>query len=293
MTISIQNHQITGQLSGKNIEQDPCAGKDSGIFTSGCPDTLVIHFTAGSTMASAVNTLKDPDVEASAHLVIDRDGSVKQLVNFDRIAWHAGRCRWNGRTNLNHYSIGIELVNAGCLTRSGSQYLSWFGKRYDEDEVIEAVHRNQSTPTFWHIYTQEQIEACFEVCRTLKKNYPIEMILGHEEIAPKRKTDPGPAFPLDRLRDQILTGRSEASQQQSVAPAGTPTGPDNSNHTTATVTASQLNFRQQPHQGALMAGEPLPMGERVEVLERSGVWRKVRVHQDGWVHGDYIHQETD
>ena len=293
MTLSIQNHQITGQVSGKNIEQDLCVGKDSGVFTSGCPDTLVIHFTAGSTMDSAVNTLKDPDVKASAHLVIDRDGSVKQLVNFDRIAWHAGESRWNGRTSLNHYSIGIELVNAGSLTRSGSQYLSWFGKRYNEDDVIEAVHRNQQKPTFWHAYTQEQIEACFEVCRTLKKNYPIDVILGHEEIAPRRKTDPGPAFPLDRLREQILEGRSDTSNQQSASPAVTAAAPSSDNHTTATVTASQLNFRQQPHQGALLAGDPLPLGERVEVLDRSGDWYKVRVHQDGWVHGDYIHQETD
>jgi len=285
MALTIENHQLLGELFDKAVEQDPCDGKDSGLFTGGRPDTLVIHFTAGPSMASAVNTLKNPQVKASAHLVIDRDGSIKQLVGFDRIAWHAGKSHWKGRRGLNRYAIGIELVNAGELQPSGEQFVSWFGRHYSGDEVIEAVHRNQTRPKLWHSYAEEQIECCFEVCRQLKSSYPIAFILGHEEIAPRRKTDPGPAFPLDRLRDRILVGRDDSAGQPPLPaePAG--------NHSAATVTANRLNFRQQPYAGAELAGEPLQRGTHVELVERSGAWCKVRVCNDGWVHGDYLQIE--
>lgn len=288
MSLSIQNHKLGGKILDKEVEYDPCEGKDSGAFTGDYPDTVVIHYTGGSSMAGAVDTLKNPKIEASAHLVIDRDGSIKQLIGFDRIAWHAGKSRWNGRKGINRYSIGIELVNAGELKPSGEQYVSWFGHHYQQNDVIEAVHRNQSAPSFWHTYTEEQIEVCFEVCRILKETYPVTLILGHEEISPGRKIDPGPAFPLDKMRDQILEGRADAEE---VVVADT-AGKSMNEFPIATVKANLLNFREQPYKSALMAGEPLPFGKRVEVLERSGEWCKVRVSQDGWVHGDYIQQES-
>lgn len=148
-------------------------------------------------------------------MMVDRDGSLTQLMTFDRIAWHAGKCWWQGRTRLNRFSVGIELVKAGELKPSGNQYVSWFGGRDKKDEVIEAVHRNKTEPTFWHTYTQEQIEARFEVCHVLKLNYPLVLILGHEEIAPERKIDPGPAFPLDRLKDYIIVGRDDKENSDS------------------------------------------------------------------------------
>ena len=67
-----------------------------------------------------------------------------------------------------------------------------------------AVHRNESTPTFWHRYTAEQIEKVFDVCAELRDFYGIFAIVGHEEIDRKRKVDPGPAFPLEKLRDRVI-----------------------------------------------------------------------------------------
>ena len=164
-------------------------------FSSGQPDTIIIHYTAGSSGKSSIRTLCDPNSKASAHVVVDKDGTITQLVPFNTIAWHAGRSSYNGRTGFNKYSIGIEIDNAGPLTKTGTGYTSWFGRRYPESDVIEAVHRNGTKPGFWHRYEEEQISAVQTLCEALVDTYQITSILGHEEIAPARKQDPGPAFP--------------------------------------------------------------------------------------------------
>jgi len=283
MAIRIEADRLAGNLLGRDVVFNPCEHKDSGPFAAGQPDTVVIHFTAGPSLASAVNTFKEPGYEASAHLLIDRDGSLVQMIDFNRVAWHAGVSRWEERSGLNRYAIGIELVNAGELTPSGEGYLAWFGTRYSDSDVIQAVHRNQTEPSYWHTYTPEQIEACFEVCRVLKAQYGINMILGHEEIAPGRKIDPGPAFPLERLRDRVLTGRQVDEEAHET---------ETQTSENATVTASLLNVRSQPSATAPLAGEPLEKGTRVEILARSGAWEKVRICREGWVHGDYTRPDT-
>jgi N-acetylmuramoyl-L-alanine amidase len=278
----VKDHKIVGD----KVDQIPCQGKDSGLFTAGLPDTLVIHFTGGSSLDSSVAHLKAPDIKASAHLVIGRNGEVKQLIEFDRVAWHAGVSEWKGRRGLNKYSVGIELDNAGRMTRAGQSFVSWFGRQYPADEVIEAKHRNESSASYWHTYSEEQLAACFSVCRCLANAYPISTIVGHEEIAPGRKIDPGPAFPLERLRDQVLIGRADAAAESSVQPehAGTPLK--------AVVNAERLNIRQMPYVGAALAGNPLPNGTEVEILDRSEKWCKVSVKRQGWVHGDFLNIQS-
>ena len=91
------------------------------------PEYIVIHYTAGGNAKGAVGWLCNPASKVSAHLVIGRDGSVTQLVPFDRVAWHAGISQWEGRTGLNAYSIGIELDNAGRLVRKEDGWMAAFG----------------------------------------------------------------------------------------------------------------------------------------------------------------------
>ena len=286
MSLKIQDYNLTGKINDKKVEHDQCVKKDSGCFISGCPNSIIIHYTAGSTMSSAINTLKNPDIKASAHLIIDRDGSATQLIDFNKIAWHAGRSRWRGYTGMNSYSLGIELVNSGELTRSGNHYISWFSKRYEENDVIEAVHRNEDTPSFWHLYTQKQIEASFDICRLLYLTYPtIKYILGHEEIAPRRKKDPGPAYPLDRLRDQVFIGRrDEINNDDQPEDEHKEDAFTNS----AKVTANLLNIRRRPSINSQVISEPLRFGQPVEILDKKGHWCKVRYYEEGWVHKDYI-----
>ena len=138
-----------------------------------------------------------------------------QLLPFHIVGWHAGRSQWGERTSLNQYSIGIEIDNAGQLSERDGRYESWFGQTYPASEVVRGTHRNQSLPgahpqirqpvCFWHRYAEVQFEVVETICAALIAAYGIYHILGHEEIAPNRKVDPGPAFPLDEMRARLLT----------------------------------------------------------------------------------------
>ena len=186
-----------------------------GPFAPELPDTIVIHYTAGANAESAIYTLCDRKRKVSAHLVVGRDGAVTQLLPFNIVGWHAGRSLWRERTSLNQYSIGIEIDNAGQLSERDGRYESWFGQTYPASEVVRDAHRNQSLPgahpqirqpvSFWHRYTEVQFEVVETICAALIAAYGIYHILGHEEIAPDRKVDPGPAFPLDEMRARLLT----------------------------------------------------------------------------------------
>jgi N-acetylmuramoyl-L-alanine amidase len=134
------------------------------------------------------------------------DGAVTQLLSFDIIGWHAGVSSWDGREAFNQYSLGIEIDNAGQLEERDGRYLSWFGQEYPAEEVVHAIHRNQQEATYWQTYTPGQLEVVEELARLLVSTYGLRYILGHEEIAPDRKVDPGPAYPLEELRHKLLSG---------------------------------------------------------------------------------------
>lgn len=160
------------------------------------PDTIVLHYTAGATAESSVSHLINPATEVSAHLVISRDLRVFQLVPFNRVAWHAGKSNWKDRVSLNRYSVGIEIDNAGKLDLVDGNYYSWFGKQYMPNEVICAQHQNSDQKEYWHLYDDLQLELAQSLCRILISTYSISEIVGHDEISPDRKIDPGPAFPM-------------------------------------------------------------------------------------------------
>lgn len=261
-------------LEGGNIKLENTPNH-SGKFEDGALDTIIIHYTAGPTANSAIRTLTNPRVKASAHLVIGRDGSITQLAPFNIIAWHAGPSSYRGRKGFNKYSIGIEIVNAGPLTKSGDSYRAWFGTAYPANEVIEAVHRNQTKPRFWHIYTPEQIEVTTNICRILIDEYNIKHILGHEEISPHQKIDPGPAFPLDKMRDQLLQGRRDANDGDILPERGR-------------VMVSKLNIRSNPSLNGDKVAQPLEKGTVVRLLDKSGGWFKVATEIEGWVAAKYI-----
>jgi N-acetylmuramoyl-L-alanine amidase len=173
---------------------------------------LVIHYTAGSSAAGTIAWFRNPSSKVSAHLVIARDGKVTQMVSFNREAWHAGQSRWGNLSGLNHHSIGIELDNAGCLIRSGGKWVSPLTRRsYPDSEVTVAVHKNDppgTPPSGWHAYSPEQIEATLECGMALVSQYRLADVLGHDDIAPGRKRDPGPDFPMTSLRARLM-GRGD------------------------------------------------------------------------------------
>lgn len=244
------------------------------------PRYLVMHYTAGASAKSAIMTLTDPAAKASAHLVVDRDGTTTQLVGFDEIAWHAGESRWEGLVGLNAFSIGIELVNAGPLDRVAGRWRSWFGTTYPDAEVMEAAHRNDPGRTRgWLVYPPRQLAAAIAIGRAQVAAYTLRGVVGHDDIAPGRKQDPGPAFPMDGYRGAVMGRGDDAPQRYEVV----------------NVT-SGLRFRAGPGtDAALLRESPLKRGTNLHLLRRDGAWCYVEVLNaagrpaaTGWVHGDYI-----
>lgn len=169
------------------------------------PIYLIIHYTAGTTLSSAVSWFEKSEAQASAHLIIDRDGSIVQMVEFNHRAWHAGKSRWGNLEGMNHYSIGIELVNAGKLRKnSNGQWVNWSKKVIAAEEVTIAKHKDESTDAGWHEFPEAQIDAVTKVSVLLHKTYHFTDILGHDDVSPGRKTDPGPIFPINSFRSVVL-----------------------------------------------------------------------------------------
>jgi N-acetylmuramoyl-L-alanine amidase len=181
------------------------------------PALIVWHYTAARSAPNTVSWLCNAKARASAHLVIGSDGTVHQLVPFDRVAWHAGESSWTIGdqlvTGINRYSIGIELDNPGRLVRQGDGWRSLaLGTRYDADQAIEARHKHEVSLSGWHIYPQAQLDAAFEVATALLVAYPsIGDVVGHDDVAPRRKSDPGPAFPMEHFRG-LLFGRADGAE---------------------------------------------------------------------------------
>ncbi|WP_085809721.1 N-acetylmuramoyl-L-alanine amidase [Sphingomonas sp. TZW2008] len=131
---------------------------------------IVLHYTGMVDAESAIARLRDPEAKVSSHYVVAEDGTVLRLVPDDKRAWHAGRSHWRDVTDVNSASIGIEIVNPGHE----------FGYRPFPDEQIDAVIR---------------------LVHDLKDRYEITRgnIVGHSDIAPARKRDPGELFPWGKL----------------------------------------------------------------------------------------------
>jgi N-acetylmuramoyl-L-alanine amidase len=197
--MKISNHQL--YIDGDKPVEFRQSANSAGQLN---PEYAVLHFTATANASGAIESFCNPTSKSSTHLVIDRDGVVTQLVPFNSIAWHAGRSTWNGLYSMNKYSIGIHLVNAGILQRKGDQWVSWWGQKYPNDQVIEAAHKNGKQKGGWHKYTDAQINVVREITSTLFNAYNLKDILGHEDISPVRKLDPGPAFPMKDLRSEIF-----------------------------------------------------------------------------------------
>ncbi len=176
----------------KEAKQLPLPGGD----TMNHPKFLVIHFTCGMTGRSSVQWWKNPKAKgACAHFVIERDGELLQCRPCNRTCGHAGVSYWKGTSGLNSCSIGIELANAGNAVKNGLL----FDKYRPQNGITAATHKN-GLCGFWENYSEAQLKTCFELARTLHRTYSFDDIVGHDDIAPQRKNDPGPLFPMAELK---------------------------------------------------------------------------------------------
>lgn len=163
------------------------------------PELIVMHSTSTTSAQSTINMLTSKNFQVSAHVLIDRDGSFVQLVPFNRAAWHAGPGAWEGQTGLNNKSIGIELINAGKLTKSDDGKFKAAGGTVIPDSEVMIVNGHP-----WHRYTAEQFAATVAIGKALVKTYKIAAIVGHCDVARGRKVDPGPAFPTGQIEGYVL-----------------------------------------------------------------------------------------
>lgn len=148
-----------------------CSSPNHDARPKGMPvDMLVLHYTGMRTSDAALARLCDPEAKVSAHYTIDRAGCIYRLVPEDRRAWHAGQSYWAGETNINGRSIGIELVNPG--------------------------HEFGYEP-----FPDAQVASLIALCKAILDRHPIPSyrVLGHSDVAPARKIDPGELFPWSAL----------------------------------------------------------------------------------------------
>ncbi len=192
-------------LSGYGVSNEFISAKNKEKFRKKLPDTIIIHNTGRENAKASACYLGSEASSVSVHLVIGRNGSVYSIVPFNVQAWHTGQSEYNGRTDYDKFSIGIELDNAGVLEKVDDYYHSWFGGVYTANKVVCERYPSQNHFSYWHKYSEVQITTCEIICRLLIKKYSIKHILGHEEISPGRHVDPGPAFPMDKFRKGILS----------------------------------------------------------------------------------------
>lgn len=270
--MEIRNHVIYDPGGNKiSYSQTP---NRNGLYV---PQYLVMHYTAATTMQSTINWFQNPNAQVSAHLLIGRDGAVHQFAPFNVVTWHAGRSSWRGLNGLNRHSIGIELVNGGRLVRQGAHWICpGDRKRVPDDDVLLAVHKNENQVSGWHEYTAPQLEVCLRIASLLVSTYRLQDVLGHDDISPLRKSDPGPAFPMSSFRARALRRQDEALNVY--------------------VTATDLNIRSGPGTGYSVLARPLPAGTKVLSLKQEGNWSFVevldvvhgKVHLEGWVARRYL-----
>lgn len=202
------------------------------------PNLILHHWTAGGSGRQSVEVLHR--LGLSAHLVVERDGTVYQTAPFTRRCAHAGRSRWRGRAGVNGFSIGIEWANYGPLLRDGDGYLTVYGGRYDGPPPLEGPHANGSRQyLFWEPFTQAQGEVGLALQAALFDRYPsLTGIAGHHEVSPGRKIDISPDPWLDRWR-RAAAERIAARASDSDKPA-TPDEPGR--RRAAPMEAEPVNF---------------------------------------------------
>jgi N-acetylmuramoyl-L-alanine amidase len=275
---------------------------------------IVMHHTVSGTLESVRNTFDNPNEKASAHLVIDRDGTILQCVPFDTFAWHAGDSQWadrgvrNGSSSLRNYSIGIEMVNWGpeFVKEDGI----WKNNKHHiilpEEEVFfgRSKHGYPMDGIGWQKFPDVQIQAAIEAVKALILAYPgILDIVGHEDIKKAwnggiqqfynndtrgdpmtDRQDPGPAFPMAEFRAEVLgleVGQIEQFQAK------------------LSLVVPEYRFLcKEPgvfgRKKEKEASRPLRQNEIVEVIDRQWWWAKVRAMNvngtflEGWVPERYL-----
>ncbi len=197
------------------------------------PDMILLHYTGMGTAEAAARWLANPESKVSTHYLIEEDGAITQMVSERHRAWHAGASYWAGERDINSVSIGIEIHNHG-----------------------------HEAPDGLPPYPRAQMEAVAALCRDIAARWsvPPERVMGHSDVAPGRKVDPGEHFDWQWLADQgvgvwappapvgegadaAAEGVAEIKARLARVGYGVTPGPHLDAHTEAVIAAFQRRFR--------------------------------------------------
>ncbi len=298
--MKIERHWLVPENNSEKIVKKETANIGHNID----PDYLVVHYTAGDTAENAVNwflNTKNNPQNIAAHIVLDVDGTITQLVPFNRRANHAGYSNWDGLIGFNIHSIGIEVVNPGYVEKmSDGTYRREVGrdpktkkiiyKNYPAStsaKIIKAKHKHKfwdaAANQHWFKFPQIQLDALYKMSKTIINHYQLIRAVGHDDISPARKPDPGPAFPWDNFKLNV-------------------NGVVDSIGKIFNVNTDGSNFRAQPSSSAAKI-KILNTGYEVGLIETNGLWCKVYLVNDkkdvvandgssiktvGWIHSSLI-----
>lgn len=261
------------------------------------PEIVILHDTAGrlETGNSAAYLAKNT-AGVSVHFVVERDGSITQLVETNRRANHAGKSSFNGRTDCNGFSIGIEIVNPGRMTRIASVLAplagrAWWGEAFADDDSefdLADITTPQHGSGVWMSYPQAQIDGLCRLLECLFRDIPsLSDITTHWYVSPGRKVDTNPLFPLDHVKAKILGRDDPADTAADEGASAVQPGSFVQVHSPA----SPLNLRRWPSFNpnviaAIPHGATLPVFAQREIDGTQ--WLKVLFDgREGWVVGRY------
>jgi N-acetylmuramoyl-L-alanine amidase len=218
------------------------------------PTFVIIHYTATANASSPINFFKnahDNPQKVAAHIVLDKDGAITQMVPFNKKCSHAGLSNWDVVEGMNSHSIGIEIVNLGPAPAANAAIPG----------VIKKGHKNNppgaGTNQYWYAYPQVQLTALYKLCKVILAAYPdIKLILGHDDVSPYRKQDPGPAFSWNDFRMAVYGATNDIGK-------------------IFTVNTADSKFRSVPSTLNNTPIKALPIGYQVGLIATSGDWCRV------------------
>jgi N-acetylmuramoyl-L-alanine amidase len=298
--MKIERHWLVAENNSEKIIKNPTANVGYNID----PDYLVIHYTAGDTADSAISWFKNTDNNPNriaAHIVLDADGTITQLVPFNKRANHAGYSNWDGVIGFNDHSIGIEIVNAGFVQKMNdgsyrrkiaeatatkpAQYKTYPASA--SSKIIKTKHKHkfwsEADNQNWFKFPKAQLDALYKMSKAIINEYQLVRALGHDDISPARKPDPGPAFPWDDFKMNV-SGHIDNIGKIYV------------------VNTDASNLRADAS-GSAAKIKILNSGYEVGLIETNGMWSKVYLVNDkkdvvktdgssiktiGWIHNSLL-----
>lgn len=194
-----------------------------GVYPKGYPEGLIIHYTAGSQNQSAYSAIDLANKNGHQYFFIDKDGTLYQQFDLKNWGYHAGKsiCPITKRENVSRFYAGVEIACPGLLEFKQNKFYTWYNQEIPKDKTrYFGGTITQRIGGSFHTFTPEQENTLFSLCIMFCEQFDIspQFILGHDEVSPGRKADPGGSLSMsmDEFRDKL---RIELNRRMTIYPA--------------------------------------------------------------------------